>query len=130
MSLGSMLNNVIRPKICESVFNPCLPGDRMLVENILMVAQEICPALNVTTTSINKKGLSYTAMIPLATASEAIGLHHLRDIQAFCPGRIQNIYVIFRNETMNIQIEIQDETAPITSTQLDIVRISRKRQKV
>ena len=69
-------------------------------------------------------------MIPLATASEAIGLHHLRDIQAFCPGRIQNIYVIFRNETMNIQIEIQDETAPITSTQLDIVRISRKRQKV
>jgi len=129
MSLGSMLHQVIRPKIPETVFAPCLPGDRLLVENILMVGQEVIPTLNVTCSVVSKTGSTYKILVPSSTDRDVISLHSLQDIQAYCPGRIQNVYVIYRNDTLNLEIDIQDETTPITSTQLDIVRMSKKRRK-
>ena len=129
MSLGSMLHQVIRPKIPDTVFAPCLPGDRQLAENILMVSQEIIPTLNVTCSVVTKNGMAYKILVPSSSNRDVISLHHLQDIQGFCPGRIQNVHVIYRNDTLNLELDLQDETMPITSTQLDIVRMSKKRRK-
>ena len=129
MSLGTMLNQVIRPKIPETVFAPCLPGDRMLAENILMVTQELIPTLNVQCAVISKHGSTYIITVPSVTSNDVIGLGMLQDIQAYCPGRIQTINVLYRNDTLNLELIILNETMPITSTQLDIVRMSKKRRK-
>ena len=123
-----MLHTVLRPKIPENVLLPCLEGDRQLVENIIIVAQEIIPTLDVTRTTVSKEGGTYTVTVPSATASDIVGLNELRDIQTFCPGRIQNIHVLFRNDSINLRFAIQDETAPITSTQLDIVRVCKRKR--
>lgn len=129
MSLGSMLHSVIRPKIPDAMLMPCLPGDRQLVENIIMISQELIPTLDVTRAALTKQGTAYSVVVPSATATDKVGLNELRDVQGFCPGRIQNIHILYRNDTINVQIDIQDETMPITSTQLDIVRVSKKRNR-
>ena len=129
MSLGSMLHSVMRPKIPDNVLMPCLEGDRQLVENILMVTQEIIPTLDATRASLTKEGTGYIVYVPSSTGGDAVGLNELRDIQAFCPGRIQNIHVLYRNDTITVKLCVQDETTPITSTQLDIVRMCKRRRQ-
>ena len=101
----------------------------MLAENILMVTQELIPTMNVQCTGISKNGSTYIMMVPSATSNDVIGLGMLQDIQAYCPGRIQTINVLYRNDTLNLELIILNETMPITSTQLDIVRMSKKRRK-
>lgn len=127
MSLGSMLHSVLRPKVPESVLVPCLEGDRQLVENILMMAQELMPTLDITRAALVKENASYIVHVPCAVGVE-VPLNILLDMQAFNPGRIQNIYVLYRNESMHVRVVIQDETTPITSTQLDIVRVCKRRR--
>lgn len=128
MSLGHVLHSVMRPKIPDSLFVPCLEGDRQVVENILMVAQEVAPTLDVTRSSLTKEGKAYVVLVPSSSAGDSVGLNELRDIQGYCPARIQNIHVLYRNDSIHLRISIVDETAPITSTHLDIVRMCKRRR--
>ena len=87
MNLNTVLHSVIRPKIPESVFVPCLAPDRQLVENILLVAQELNPNLDVTQSVLTKNGTMYTVLIPSSSASDMMSWSELRDIQNYAPGR-------------------------------------------
>ena len=128
MNLNTVLHSVIRPKIPESVFVPCLAPDRQLVENILLVAQELNPNLDVTQSVLTKNGTMYTVLIPSSSASDMMSLSELRDIQNYAPGRISDIHVLFRNDTLTLKLSIRDETSPMTCTQLDIIRVSKRKR--
>lgn len=128
MNLNTVLHNVIRPKIPESVFVPCLAPDRQLVENILLVAQELNPTLDVTQSVLTKNGTSYIVFIPSSSPSDMVSLSELRDIQNYAPGRISDIHVLYRNDTLTLKVSIRDETSPMTCTQLDIIRVSKRKR--
>ena len=128
MNLNTVLHSVIRPKIPESVFVPCLASDRQLVENILLVAQELNPNLDVTQSVLTKNGTMYIVLIPSSSASDMVSLSELRDIQNYAPGRISDIHVLYRNDTLTLKVSIRDETSPMTCTQLDIIRVSKRKR--
>ena len=129
MNLNTVLHSVIRPKIPESVFVPCLASDRQLVENILLVAQELNPNLDVTQSVLTKNGTMYTVLIPSSSASDMMSLSELRDIQNYAPGRISDIHVLYRNDTLTLKVSIRDETSPMTCTQLDIIRVCKRKRE-
>ena len=129
MNLNTVLHSVIRPKIPESVFVPCLAPDRQLVENILLVAQELNPNLDVTQSVLTKNGTMYTVLIPSSSASDMMSLSELRDIQNYAPGRISDIHVLYRNDTLTLKVSIRDETSPMTCTQLDIIRVCKRKRE-
>ena len=129
MNLNTVLHSVIRPKIPESVFVPCLAPDRQLVENILLVAQELNPNLDVTQSVLTKNGTMYTVLIPSSSASDMMSLSELRDIQNYAPGRISDIHVLYRNDTLTLKVSIRDETSPMTCTQLDIIRVYKRKRE-
>lgn len=129
MNLNTVLHSVIRPKIPESVFVPCLASDRQLVENILLVAQELNPNLDVTQSVLTKNGTMYIVLIPSSSASDMVSLSELRDIQNYAPGRISDIHVLYRNDTLTLKVSIRDETSPMTCTQLDIIRVCKRKRE-
>ena len=129
MNLNTVLHSVIRPKIPESVFVPCLAPDRQLVENILLVAQELNPNLDVTQSVLTKNGTMYTVLIPSSSASDMMSWSELRDIQNYAPGRISDIHVLYRNDTLTLKVSIRDETSPMTCTQLDIIRVCKRKRE-
>ena len=129
MNLNTVLLSVIRPKIPESVFVPCLASDRQLVENILLVAQELNPNLDVTQSVLTKNGTMYIVLIPSSSASDMVSLSELRDIQNYAPGRISDIHVLYRNDTLTLKVSIRDETSPMTCTQLDIIRVCKRKRE-
>ena len=129
MNLNTVLHSVIRPKIPESVFVPCLAPDRQLVENILLVAQELNPNLDVTQSVLTKNGTSYVVFIPSSSPSDMVSLSELRDIQNYAPGRISDIHVLYRNDTLTLKVSIRDETSPMTCTQLDIIRVCKRKRE-
>ena len=129
MNLNTVLHSVIRPKIPESVFVPCLASDRQLVENILMVAQQLNPNLDVTQSVLTKNGTMYIVLIPSSSASDMVSLSELRDIQNYAPGRISDIHVLYRNDTLTLKVSIRDETSPMTCTQLDIIRVCKRKRE-
>lgn len=128
MNLNTVLHNVIRPKIPDNVLTPCLLADRQLVENILLVVQELNPSMDVTQCVLTKNATMYTVMIPSTNASDVISLSEMRDIQTYAPGRISDIHVLYRNDKLTMKLSIRDETSPITCTQLDIIRVSKRKR--
>ena len=120
-----MLHQVIRPKIPETVFAPCLPGDRLLAENILMVSQEIIPTLNVTCSVVTKNGMTYKILVPSSSNRDVI--HGQNPGHEQCPEQhnraVLNIGAIIEHRGqillgLRLLQELQNELPLLTSLAL------------
>ena len=94
MSLQNALTLSHRQKIPENVFAICLPNDRIVVENILSVLQQIFPTLPVVSLSITKTNKSYKLCVPLQDGQ--ISLSDLKTLEAYSPSQKLNGFIITR----------------------------------
>ena len=101
-----------------------------MVENILTVLQEEIPTLDITSSALTHTGSVYRVAVPSVKSQDKVRLRQFINIQAYNPGRIQDIEVSFRNETLVLLVAIHDEAATITTSQLDIMRICKKTKRV
>jgi hypothetical protein len=130
MSLNAALNIARRARVPENVLAQCRQADRMVVENILSVAQEEIPTLDITRSTLTHEGGAYHVCVPSAKPRDKIRLRELMNIQGYNPGRIQDIEVVYFNDVLTLRFLVYDEAAPITTSQLDIVRICKKTRRV
>ena len=130
MSLNSVLQNVMRTKVPENVLSQCKNGDRQVVENILIVAQETIPTLDITKTTLLHEGGSYHISMPSVNPRDKLSLREMMNIQAYSPARIQDIHIIQHNGVLVMHILVYDEASPITTSQLDIIRLCKKTKRV
>ena len=125
--LGSALNAVMRTRVPAAALSQCADADRVLVENVLILAQEMLPLIDVAACSIDLKHGQYRILVPVA-AQTRVGLRELRAIEAYSPARVTGVAVQTGGAVGALCIDIADQNCPITCTELDVVRICKKRR--
>ena len=130
MSLNSVLQTSRRARVPANVLAQCREADQTVVENILVVLQEEIPTLDITHSALTHTGGVYQIAVPSVKPQDKVRLRQLLNIQAYNPARIQDIEVVFRNDVLVLCVAVYDEATPITTSQLDIMRICKKTKRV
>ena len=128
MSLTSMLNAAHRKQIDESFFQQALPADRQVLENILLVLQEYLPTYDISKAVLARVGDAYHISVLSANKDDKTLLSNLVAIQSFCPGRIANIEMSVKADRQCLSLIVHDETKPIPTSQIEIVRLCKRRR--
>jgi hypothetical protein len=124
--LSSALKSVIRPKVSECILNRCLPTDRVVVDNILTVTQDLIPFVDITSMSMDIQENTYCLKIPL-TDHVKIFLRDLRAIEAYSPARISSISVSSTESGLHLLIHVANEQVSVRSTLVDVIRVTKRR---
>jgi hypothetical protein len=109
------------------VLTVCSEADRVVVENVIILAQEMIPLLDVTTCSIELRNQHYRVHVPISGQTR-VGLRELRAIEAYSPARVTGVSVQTGGAVGALLIEVADQQCPISCTELDVVRICKKRR--
>lgn len=127
-SLTSILQKGIQNEVPSNILDQCSNEDRVLVENILLIAQAELATLNLPSTTIgilnNKTIISCT----LVGADARIGLESMRAIQAYSPARILDVKAQVQSGSLSLSIHVTDGTARISATELEVVRIFKRKR--
>jgi len=124
MSLASALAQTACPRLPEAVLLGCLEANKVVVDNIVLVALEFVPALNIPLTTMRKQGDTYHLSIPVTMDSFAVSLEDLRGIQAHAPARIASVALARDGDLFALSISVCSETNLVRFTELDIVRLN------
>lgn len=122
MSLASALART-HQSIPAATLEQCGEEDRVIVENIALVAQETLPALNMAQATITREGGKYLLAIPCLSAAT---LRELRAIQTYNPARVHDIRLTAREGGLTLRIDIGNGAAPLTCTELEVVRLTKR----
>ena len=119
-------HTVRRPRIPDNILNLCKEGDKQVVENILTIAQEFVPTLDVTKATISVQNGGYTINLPSVSSNDSFSLRELLDLQNYSPARIQDVLVIQAQNKLCLQVHILEETTKLLATQMDIIRLCKR----
>ena len=106
-----------------AVLEQCTPDDRVVVENIALVAHEAIVTTNLSSATLTKDRNRYLLSMP---CSGYVSLADMRTVQAFNPARVHDIRVIWRDAEMVVRIDVCTETAPLSCSELDVVRVTKR----
>ena len=122
MSLASALART-HQSLPVAILEQCGEDDRVIVENIALVAQETLPALNLAQATITTEGSKYLLVVPCLSAAT---LRELRAIQTYNPARVHDIRLSGREGGVTVRIDICNGTAPLACTELEVVRLTKR----
>ena len=125
MDLMCSLSTVLRQQqtLPPAVLAQCTPDDRVVVENIAVVAHEAIVTTNLASATLVKDRNKYLLSIPCAGY---VCMADMRTVQAYNPARIHDIRVICRESEMVVRIDVCTESAPLSCSELDIVRVTKR----
>ena len=127
-SLTSILQNGAANSVPDEILQKCGNDDRLVVENILLVAQTEINTLNLASTTLVIDKHRITARCAFTGPEPRVTLSQLRAIETYSPARVADIHVSLSNGMLNLIIIISDSTHRITSSQTEIIRVARKRR--
>ena len=126
MSLAHALGQTLRPKLPDAVLRACLEADRVVVDNIALVALEFIPLLNLPLATLVKRDATYELRIPVTAENSQISLSDMRSIQAHAPARVADVFVVHEQLTFELCLSICDETRLVRFTELDVIRLNKR----
>ena len=127
MSLNSMLQKQLHNAVPEEVLRQCPEADRTLVENILRLAQAELVVLNLASTIVLIEGRKIILKCTLTGPTPTLSLSSMRSLQAYSPARVLEVKAMGRDGSLLLVIEISDGTCRVSVSELEIVRICKKR---
>lgn len=128
MSLGMVLSTATRPRIPLSVLQTVPEGDRIVVENIVNVAHDVCLFLQVTQASIEVCNNTYKVVVPFAD-SKGASFRDLQKIMTYNPGRLEDIRLTLSpSGTLNMLLFIVNEKTPYDVCEFDVIRVGKRRR--
>lgn len=128
LSLSTILQNGAANSVPDEVLEKCANEDRVMVENILLVAQTEINTLNLASTTIVVDKARITARCAFTGPEPQVTLSQLRAIETYSPARVSDIRVSLNNGILNLTVVICDSSCRITSSQTEIIRVARKRR--
>ena len=114
--------------IPDSVLEQCPEADRMLCENVLMVAQAEIEVLNLASTVFAVNGSTITMTSTVQGQEASVSFSQLRSIQADSPARVRDTTVGIHGNTLVHNIVIADSPSRVTASDTAIIRVVRKRR--
>ena len=128
MSLSNTLDRTtktIPPKTMQTIESDT---DKVVVENILIAAQELLPFLNISSTNIARHEGMYRVTVALCAGDICVSLHDMAVLQRNWPARIADIKLRLRAEGAVLCFDVVHEGHPIAVAQLDVVRVSKRQR--
>jgi len=125
MSLNSMLQKQLHNAVPEEVLRQCPEADRTLVENILAQAELV--VLNLASTIVLIEGRKIILKCTLTGPTPTLSLSSMRSLQAYSPARVLEVKAMGHDGSLLLVIEISDGTCRVSVSELEIVRICKKR---
>jgi hypothetical protein len=126
MSLHEMLHKDMNNEVPESVLNTCAESDKVLVENLLRLAQaELC-VLNLASTTVVIEGKKTVVRCVLTGPTPSVSLNSMRALQAYSPARVLEVRCVLQEGSLILVLEINDPSVRMSTTELDIVRITKR----
>ena len=110
----------------DAVLDQCSEADRVIVENIGLVAQETLPALHLAQATIVQDGGKYLLRIPFTAAVASVTLRELRMIQTYNPARVHDIRVGMGDKALVLRIDICNEQTPLACSELEVLRLTKR----
>lgn len=129
-SLSSMLQKELHNEVPDAVLRQCPEADRVLVENVLRLAQAELAVLNLASTTVAVEGRRIVLKCTLTGPTPAVSLSSMRSLHAYSPARVLELRAAMHDSSMLLVIELSDATSRITASELEIVRITKKRRLV
>ena len=128
-SLTAMIQKGMQNEVPQNVLEQCPPEDKVLIENILLLAQTELEALNLAGTTITCRDSKVFIKCALAGNDARISLSAMRNIQNFSPARIVEVRAQVLANTLYLYLDIADANTRITCSELEVIRV-RKRKRV
>ena len=127
-SLGAMLQKDSKNEVPESVLTQLPPEDRVLVENILLVAQAELEILNLASTTVVSSESIVRVSCALAGPSPLVALSNMRCVQAYSPARVRDVRAVLQENRLLLVIDVHDRNARVTASEIDVVRLVKRRR--
>ena len=127
-SLGTMLQKDSKNEVPESVLAQLPPEDRVLIENILLVAQAELEILNLASTTVVASESIVRVSCPLAGPSPLVALSNMSCVQAYSPARVRDVRAVLQENRLLIIIDVHDRNARVTASEIDVVRLVKRRR--
>ena len=127
-SLGAMLQKDSKNEVPESVLAQLPPEDLVLVENILLVAQAELEILNLASTTVVSSESIVSVSCALAGPSPLVALSNMRCVQAYSPARVRDVRAVLQENRLLLVIDVHDRNARVTTSEIDVVRLLKRRR--
>lgn len=129
-SLNSMLQKELKNEVPDSVLRQCPEAERIIVENVLRVAQAELMVLNLSASTLCIEGRKIIIKSPLTGPSPSVSLSSMRSVQAYSPARVLEIRSMLQDGHILLVIELSDSVTRISTTELEVIRVVKKRRIV
>lgn len=127
-SLGVLLNKDCQNEVPASVLAQVPLSDRVLVENILLVAQAELEILNLASTTVVESGGLLRISCTCAGPSPVVSLCNMRTMQSYSPARVRDVRAVLSDNRLQLVIEVHDANTRVTVSELEVVRVTKKRR--
>ena len=126
-TLGHAIANVMRRTIPEHALANVPDSDKILLQNIVHLVQDSIPEVNVTLLEVDKGTELYNIRLPMSMRTFTVSLEQLRQVQAYSPARISEVSVGVGSDTPHIMLRVTTEARPMMYSEIDIIRIRKRR---
>ena len=126
MSLHAMLQKDMHNDVPEAVLQKCADADKILVENLLRLAQTELLVLNLASTTIVTEGHKTIVRCALTGPTPSVSLSSMRALQAYSPARVGEVRTIMQEGSMLLVLDVCDSSVRMGTTELEIVRITKR----
>jgi hypothetical protein len=118
MSLSAMLHKDMHNEVPEAVLKHC-GDDKVLVENLLRLAQAELLVLNLPSTTIVQEQNKLVIRCCFTGPAPSVCLTSIRALQAYSPARLHE-------GSMHLVIDVCDASVRMGATELEIARIVKR----
>ena len=124
------MNCVMRRSVPERLLHSLNDSDKTLLENILHLAQETIPQIDLTSTEMTKTQDVFSLRLHLSDREALISLQQLRSIQAYSPARILDLQVAVLPESVQVVVRVASENMNIMYSEVDVIRITKRTRTI
>lgn len=129
MSLGAVLSTATRPRIPLATLSVVPEADRIVVENIVNVAQDISCFLRIVETSVELAGPSYKVTVPFADKQCSFTYRDMQKLMTYNPSRLDDMRLTLGADGRLLFVMfITNEKTPYDVSEYDVVRVHKRRR--
>ena len=126
-TLGHAIATVMRRTIPEHTLLNVPESDKVLLQNIVHLVQDSIAEVNVSLMEVEKGSEMYNIRLPMSMRTFIVTLEQLRQIQTYSPARIADVSVVLTGDAPYITLRVTTETRPLMYSEVDIIRIRKRR---
>lgn len=127
-SLGGMLQQQLRNEVPAAVLKLVPEAEQVVVENVLRLAQAELAVLNLASTTVSVEGRKLVLKSALTGPQAGVSLSSMQSLQSYSPARVLDVRAVLDSGTLFLVIELSDSTCRMSTTEFEIVRITKKRR--